>query len=32
MFLLKHGETIGVKFYMDSYGRFVDKGIKGVKP
>ncbi len=28
----KDGETIGVKFYMDSYGRFVDKGIKGANP
>ena len=26
------GDTIGVKFYMDDYGRFVDQGVKGANP
>jgi len=26
------GGTIGVKFYMDDYGKFVDKGVKGANP
>jgi len=25
------GNTIGVKFYMDEYGKFQDQGVKGVK-